>query len=60
MTVNEAQFFARLINAYTNAQSAVEQIRMVLASFELVKPNGFLDTNKVLATMKRAQESENK
>lgn len=51
----QAQFVARLVNAYSSALSVVEQLTPVLDSMGLLKPNGGLNTDRVLAIQKRAR-----
>lgn len=48
-SADEAAIIGRLINAYSAAQTVVEQLQPVLDALGLFKKNGQLDTEKVLA-----------
>ena len=51
----EAMMIQRIINAWSNAQTTVEQLTMVLNGLGLMKDSGGLDTDRVLAVAKAAQ-----
>ena len=53
---DEAQFISRLVQAWTAAQTVVEQLEPVLKGFGLLKDNGSLNTDRVLAIHKKARE----
>jgi hypothetical protein len=56
----EARFFARLVNAYSSAQTVVEQLKPILEEFGLLKSNGGLNTDRILWVQKRAREQAQK
>ncbi len=55
---DEAQWLARLVTAWSSAQTVVEQLGPVLQSVGLLKENGALDTDRVLALHTKATGGE--
>jgi len=55
---DEAVWFARLVNAWSAAQTIVEQLAPVLQSVGLIKEDGSLDTDRVLALHAKATGEE--
>lgn len=51
----EAMMVSKLVHIYTAAQTIREQLEPLMKTFGLLKPNGALDTDRVLKVMERAQ-----
>lgn len=55
ITKDEARVVAHLVNAYSNAQTVVEQLRPVMDGFGLLKKNGALDADRVVKIVAKAR-----
>jgi len=55
VTRAEALTMARLVNAYSSAQTAVEQLRPLLDSMGLLRANGELNADRVVLVTKAAR-----